>query len=217
MKKLISYTLGMSLTIDLIKYQKDKVIEIFISNKIKKNEIYFKFIKDLENKNIKYSYNDKIFNEISLKENCYVIGKFHHFQNDLVSNKHFVIKGKVDEGDLGTIMRTMASFNFKDLVLIDNDLDIFNLKTVRSSMGGIFLINFEKFNSLDEYLKKYPKQQLYFFNQNGNNLFSSEKIESNNYSLIFGEENSNAFYINKKENYDFPLIVSIVLYNLQFL
>lgn len=46
-----------------------------------------------------------------------------------------------DPGNMGTILRSAEAFGFFDVLLINNCVDIYNLKTLRASMGSIFRIN----------------------------------------------------------------------------
>ncbi len=54
-----------------------------------------------------------------------------------------VLDGVSDPGNLGTIMRTAASFGFCTLYLV-NCADPFDNKSVRASMGGVFRLNLIK-------------------------------------------------------------------------
>ena len=49
----------------------------------------------------------------------------------------FVCSGMQDPGNLGTVIRSAAGFGYKSIV-VHNCADVYNPKTVRSSMGGIF-------------------------------------------------------------------------------
>lgn len=46
-----------------------------------------------------------------------------------------------DPGNLGTIIRSAASFDVKTLILSKNSCDVYNEKALRASMGAIFLVN----------------------------------------------------------------------------
>lgn len=202
-----SYALGMSISLDLIKYHLKDVIKVYISNKIKITENVLKFFNVLKLNNIIYEYNDEIFKDLSNKENCYVITKFYKFNTDLISKRHIVIDMNLDLGDIGTILRTMACFDFYDLVLIGN-YDYFDLKTVRSSMGGIFLVNIKKYDDLSKYLSAYPDYQKYYFNQSGLRKYSKNLIIEKDYALIFTDKKNNQdlYFLNHK-----PLSISLVL------
>lgn len=57
--------------------------------------------------------------------------------------KNLVILDRVaDPGNLGTILRLCDASGFKDIILVDGCVDVYNEKVVRSSMGSIFGVNF---------------------------------------------------------------------------
>ena len=57
-----------------------------------------------------------------------------------------------DPGNLGTLLRSARAFKF-DTIVLDNCVDLFNPKTVRSSEGNLFHLNFYNI-SIDELIKK---------------------------------------------------------------
>ena len=58
------------------------------------------------------------------------------------NNEQFVILDKVqDAGNIGTIIRTCASFNIKNMICIKGSVDIYSSKVVRSAMGAINKVN----------------------------------------------------------------------------
>ena len=47
------------------------------------------------------------------------------------------------------------------LAIIKPGVDVFDPRVIRASMGALFNINFEYFDSFSEYLDKYPKRNIY--------------------------------------------------------
>lgn len=105
-------------------------------------------------------------------------------------------------GNLGTILRTMTGFGYKDVALIGNCCDIYNPKVVRGSMGSFFKINFENFSSLEEY-RSLHENEIYAFMLDDSAKLLKDVSFSKNYALAFGNEGSGlgeeyeAFDINK--------------------
>ncbi|MCP4583952.1 MAG: RNA methyltransferase [candidate division Zixibacteria bacterium] len=63
-----------------------------------------------------------------------------------------------DPGNLGTIIRTAAAFNY-DLVICLNDCaELYNSKTVRATQGGLFKIPIIEISSAGEFLKLFAGQ-----------------------------------------------------------
>ena len=87
---------------------------------------------------------DDLFDEVSTQENSQGI----LFLYSRKLNNIFDIVGDVvilddiqDPGNIGTIIRTMEATNFKNLILTKGSVDVYNPKTVRATMGGIFKLN----------------------------------------------------------------------------
>lgn len=178
-----SYSLGMSLTIEALKHKANFVEKIILSDKARKNE-QLSYLLDLCNSNdIDPIYDDSTIEKLSLKENCYCIGVFKKFYSNLETNKHIVLYKFNDFGELGTILRSAVSFDFKDIVLIDSDIDYFDPRCIRASMGSIFHTNIVRFNTLDDYISKFSKQIIVPFIADGDKELNELSL-SDNYSLI---------------------------------
>lgn len=221
----VSYTLGMTLTIELLKYKLEYVTRIFIHSKLIKNDAYL-YIEEVCKKNkIPLIQNDKVFNILAQKENCFVIGEFNKFKADVNKEKnHIVLVNPSNAGNLGTIIRAMVGFNLKDLVIISPAVDIYDPKCVRASMGALFHLNFQYFENFQDYTKEYDSRYYYpFMLQASRNLNEVEIKEP--YSLIFGNEATGldlkyldygqSVIIKHSENIDslnLPIAVSIGIY-----
>ncbi len=150
-----SYCLGMSLTIEALKHRPESLVEVYLSSKALKNE-QFEILKSLcKEKGIETIEDDRVIEKYSLKENCYCIGFFRKFYSDLKTDRHIVLYEFSDYGQLGTVLRSAVSFDFNDIVLINTDIDYFDPRSIRSSMGAIFHVNIKKYRTLDEYFDEY--------------------------------------------------------------
>ena len=183
-----SYTLGIFPTIELLNRKSIAVSKIIFSSEINK-DIENKII-ELCNNKIEYTYDDKLIKKISDKENCYVIGIFNKYYSNLDLNEpHVVLVNPSNMGNVGTIIRTMLGFNYKNLAIITPSVDIFNPKVIRASMGSIFGVNIKLFSSFDEYKETYNKHKIYTFMTDGK-LKLNEIEKDNLVSLVFGNESS---------------------------
>lgn len=184
-----SYTLGAFPTVELIKNKPQKVRNVYLHS-------HYKGDCDIESlckaNNIPVVYDDKVFNRISQKENCFVAGVVKKYACELEHNKnHVVLVNPSDMGNMGTIIRTMLGFGIKDLAIIAPCADIFNPKTLRASMGAVFKIRFRVFNSFEEYQKEYDNHDFFPFMLDGDRSLTIENCpHSDLYSLIFGNEAS---------------------------
>ncbi|MFA7244796.1 MAG: RNA methyltransferase [Candidatus Magasanikbacteria bacterium] len=94
-----------------------------------------------------------------------------------------------DPGNLGTIIRTADWFGFKNILLSEETVDIYNPKTVRSTMGSIFHLNFFRATSVLKTLEKIKEEyeyKLYSLDLEGND-YKTMKPE-NKAVYIFGSE-----------------------------
>lgn len=63
--------------------------------------------------------------------------------------KIIILDGISDPGNMGTIIRTAVAFNIDCIVLLNNSVDHYSPKVVRSTMSGVFSIPIIKMNTLD--------------------------------------------------------------------
>lgn len=197
-----TYVLGIALVIDALKYIPNHIRNVFISSSAIHNKEYEMLISLCKNNKIEYIVDDKTINHLSNKENCYGIAIIDKYILDVDNDRHVILKDFNDEGELGTIIRTMASFNYKNLVLINCNIDVYNPMVIRSSMGGYFYVNKSIFNSFDDYIDKY-KNEFISIGIKGDKALDS-KLEINDRSLLFNADH-NDFCITHKVNSNLSL------------
>ena len=163
-----SYAFGTYPVIDLIKYHSEDIITIFIKSNVDDSDGVEEVKQLCKEKGISLNISDRSIEKVAVKENTYVMGVFKKYECELDSDSnHLVLVEPRNMGNLGTIIRTMLGFEFRDLVLIGNSADIFNPLVVRSTMGALFRINFKHFNTIQEYLSEYLNRNMYCFMLDG--------------------------------------------------
>ena len=139
-----SYTLGTTLTLELLNKKVNLVKRVYIHSKQEKNETLDKILNICNKNKIEVIYSDKIINTLSEKENCYVIGVFKKYESKLdYSKNHIVLVNPSNMGNLGTIIRSAVGFGILNIAIIKPAVDLFSPKVIRSSMGAIFNVNIE--------------------------------------------------------------------------
>lgn len=116
---------------------------------------------ELSQENYKLIYiSDKLFGEISDTEKPQGILAIVHFDfkklNDIVKEKgnFLILLDRVqDPGNMGTIIRTADAFGSNGVIVTEGCVDIFNPKTIRSTMGSIFHIPLLYYGSTNEAIK----------------------------------------------------------------
>ncbi len=185
-----SYTLGIFLTIELLMNKQAHVLNILIHSKSLESDGVDKIIKLCEQYQVMYEVNDKLIEILSPKDNCYTIGIFQKYEDELdLEENHIALVNPSDSGNLGTIIRTSLGFGINQLAIIKPAVDIFDPKTVRASMGAIFSISFQYFDTFEDYFSKYSNHDIYPFMLNAMVTIQDVLPSSNRpYTLTFGNE-----------------------------
>lgn len=181
----ISYALGATVTMELLNRRADSARRVYVSPKSDVQAVVDK----AKSIGVEVVESEKAFNILSPKENCFVIGEFSKFASHAQADRHHVVLvNPSNSGNLGTIMRDVAAFDCADLIIIRPAVDNFDPKTVRASMGAVFGINVELFDSFESYIAKYPNRTIMPFMLNGSPFGKTEFDEGKKYSLVFGNE-----------------------------
>lgn len=179
-----SYTLGATLTIELLKCIPEAVEEVFINSKTESNDTLNALC---EKFSIKMTVSDKVFNILSPKGNCFVIGVFRKFERHITEGNHVVLVNPSDAGNVGTIIRTAVGFHINNIAVISPAVDIFDPKVVRASMGAVFHLNFTYYESYEKYSAEFRRNNMYSFMLRRSDPINGTVFKKP-YSLIFGNE-----------------------------
>ena len=183
-----SYAFGAYPVIELLKSHPESVLKVLFKEDSFKDGNIPAIQKECEKRNIHTQINNKLIDKISVKENTYVVGVFKKYASKIKEDEnHIVLVNPSNTGNLGTILRTMLGFNFKNLAIIKPAVDMFDPLVVRASMGAVFSINFEYFNNIEEYVSKFSSHHLYPFMLNGKSSVENVKFVKP-YSIIHGNE-----------------------------
>ena len=165
-KKKLDYSFiqGVYPTIELLTYRPQVVQQVFVHPKSDSNTGIQKIRKLGKEKRIRVEQNEQIFNNLRAPDNTYAIAFFDKYSDTLdASSDHVLLMQPEDMGNLGTTMRTMVGFGYRDLAIIRPAVDVFHPKAVRASMGSLFQLNTHYFESFREYVEAYPEHHNYFY------------------------------------------------------
>lgn len=182
-----SYTSGTYATIELLKALPGKVGTIFIHSA-------FNGSRELETLCLKNKvpvvFDDRPFQRVNQKENSYVLGLFEKYSMRLSSEKpHLVLVNPSDMGNLGTVIRTMAGFGISNLAIIEPAADFWNPKTVRASMGSLFSVNVQEYDSFESYRAEHGSHAVFPFMLDGKLVLKTDNCPKEKlFSLVFGNE-----------------------------
>lgn len=162
---------------------------LFVTNNfIKRNLDLFNNIKSKSN--ALYSIIDeKLFSYFSqLDTPAGIIAVYNNLCNKELNNDSIVYLNNIsDPGNLGTILRTALAFNFKNIVLDNNCVDIYNSKTISAAKNSFFKLNI--IEDKDGSWIKNNKLPVYITSSYGdsdlNNLIVDDK-----FCLVLGNESN---------------------------
>jgi TrmH family RNA methyltransferase len=126
------------------------------------------------------------------KENVYAAVVFKK-QTDVLAagSSHIVLHHPMDEGNLGTIQRTMLGFGLTDLAVIRPAADPFDPKVVRAAMGAQFSLRVALYDDFLTYRAAYPAHAVYPFMLKGALELSNAAAQAQTpWALVFGSEGS---------------------------
>lgn len=155
-----------------------------------------------------------------------VLGIAKFIESREIRGNILVLDGIQDPGNLGTIIRSAVAFNIDTIVSSSYTVDLYNQKTIRSSEGMIFNINYIV-TDLCEFLSNLEGYEIYTTNVHDGESLEYVKSDKK-FALIMGNEGngvresiaeyaSKSLYIpmNKTcESLNVAIATSIILYEL---
>lgn len=187
-----TYTLGAFPTFELLQNRPEYLEEVLVGSQVKE-EIRERLDGLCGKRGIPILENDRALERIRDKEACIVAGVLRKYEDCLEEkSSHVVLVNPGDMGNLGTILRTCAGFGVRNVAVIEPAADLFHPKTLRSSMGALFAVHWERFASYENYRDKYGegRDQYPFMLKGATPLHCLQRPEGRPWSLIFGNEAS---------------------------
>ena len=184
----ISYAFGAFPTMELLTKKAEYVTKVVIHEKLDSSADLDKILDLARQKNIPIERNGKLIEKLSKKGNIYIMGVFRKYTMQVDHAKpQVVLVNPSDMGNLGTIIRVMTGFGIKDLVVITPCVDYFDPRVVRASMGSIFHMNIQAYESFEEYEKVNSSPKYPFMLQASTSLSQIQSVDEP-YVLVFGNE-----------------------------
>lgn len=124
---------------------------------------------------------------------CVVRRKTYELEDFLkVKTPHFMVLDNLqDPGNLGTILRTAEAAGVDAVFMSKDCVDIYNPKTIRSTMGAIYRVPFLYIEDIPQLLGKFRENGVksYAAHLNGVHFYDEENYESGTAILIGNEGN----------------------------
>ena len=152
-----SYTFGVFPTLELLTHRPEQVRRIVAHSRGERGEGLARIAEHCAALGVPYETNDRAVERLAHKGNVYVFGVFEKYAAPpSKTENHVLLVNPSDNGNLGTIARTMLAFGFRDVALLEPATDLFNPHVVRASMGATFALRFGYFGSLGAYRERFP-------------------------------------------------------------
>ena len=186
-----SYTPGVFPSLELMRVKPEKAMRLLLSERAQ-GEGVEKLRQVCRENGVREEIADKALRRISGKDNCFAAVVFEKWQAELEADgPHVVLHHPMDEGNLGTIQRTLLGLGIKDIAIIRPAADPFDPRVVRATMGALFSLRVKQYDSFDSYRAEYPKHTLYPFMLDGSVMLeeATRQVQMP-YALVFGNEGS---------------------------
>ncbi len=186
-----SYALGAFPTIELLKKRPQDVLGVYIHSTFTDRDHVERLCHEAE---VPVWNSDKTIARLSDKENVFVIGVFRKYEDNLSWDKpHLMLVNPGNMGNVGTILRTCLAFGIKDIAIVSPGVDLFHPKVVRASMGAVFSLNVQYFDSFEAYREadamKESGREFFAFMLTGKRQLTVDNCPKPAlYTLIFGNE-----------------------------
>ena len=186
-----SYTPGVFPSLELMRVKPEKAMRLLLSERAQ-GEGVEKLRQVCREHGVREEIADKALRRISGKDNCFAAVVFEKWQAELQSNgPHVVLHHPMDEGNLGTIQRTLLGLGIKDIAIIRPAADPFDPRVVRATMGALFSLRVKQYDSFESYWAEYPNHALYPFMLDGSVMLEEATSQVQTpYALVFGNEGS---------------------------
>jgi len=137
---------------------------------------------------------DKLFEKLSdtkTPQGIMRVLRQQHYSLDTVLNKgdlYVVLEDIQDPGNMGTIMRTAEGAGVSGIIMSKGCVDIYNPKTIRSTMGSIYRVPFVHTDSISEAIEEVKRRgvKVYAAHLKGEQYY--DDIEYRRAAFLIGNE-----------------------------
>ena len=182
-----TYGLGATVAMEYLLKNRNCVRAVILHPGFRSEETISK-IKEICGTDIPVSVEEKPFNILSKKDNCFVIVVIEKKEVTIGDGNHMVLVNPSNCGNLGTIVRSCLGFGVENIAIVGKTAaDPCDPKTIRASMGACASVRIEVFEKFEDYAKRFPSNNLYPFMLDGSTKLQETTINKP-FSLIMGNE-----------------------------
>ncbi len=107
---------------------------------------------------------------------------------DYNETNYLILDNIQDPGNMGTILRTADSLNFKQIIVSKGTADVYNPKVVRSTMGAIFRVKVIESDNLVKTIKDMKKHKIKVYATDLETKKSIYDVDYTKSAIIIGNE-----------------------------
>jgi TrmH family RNA methyltransferase len=217
----------------LLSKDSTKLKYIVVNEEKNIDEVLKERLNFFELKGIKlYTLSSKLFKEITTQENSQgsiAVKEMSVGDTDSFGKIVIALDRVQDPGNMGTILRTVEAVGLKDVLILNGSVDIYNPKTIRSSMGIVEELNIVKCS--EEELKAFQNKGYKLKStgiSNTSKVYTEINIEEKSI-IIFGSEGQGVSpfiksiideeleipILGKSESLNVGIAAGVILYKIQ--
>ena len=176
---------------------KDRVVKVYVSENFNNMNPDYIRVLNIEDKKIEIV-SDSVFMQMSdtkTPQGVMAIVKMAQYEvNDIL------VENLQDPGNLGTILRMGEGAGITGVIMSSNTVDIYNPKTIRSTMGSIYRVPFFYAKDFNEELEQLKENgvKIYAAHLDGKNTYTQESYKNATAFLIGNEGNGLTDSVTKK-------------------
>ena len=185
-----SYQLGVFPSLMLLDARPDCATRLLLHSQGLENEGVVKLRARCAELGVREEIADRVLRRESKKDNCFAGLVFRKYESDLSAGEnHAVLCQLSDNGNAGTVMRSLLGFGIRDVAFVRPCVDVFDPHVLRASMGAFFKLRVRTYDSFDDYRANFPDRPLYPFMLDGAQPLDAVAARAKPpFCLIFGNE-----------------------------
>ena len=106
-----------------------------------------------------------------------------------ISSRILILDNLQDPGNLGTIIRSAVAFNFTDIILSNESVDIYNSKVIRATEGMLFKVNVLR-KDIKLFISELKEKNYQIVGTDVKNGKTIKDVLKENVAIIIGNEGS---------------------------
>lgn len=174
---------------------RERLVKTYVSESFLQNPDHQHLLEEVEYEVVKDSVFTQMSDTLTPQGILTIVKQYHYGVEDLVAEKKspllLVLEDLQDPGNVGTIFRTAEGAGVTGILMTKNCVDIYNPKTIRSTMGSIYRVPFVCVEDLEESLSWMAEKKIttYAAHLQGKHAYDRENYKNGTAFFIGNEGN----------------------------